>query len=153
MRKKTAYIVRNFEGEANPLRVSDTPEDPAIVIELFTDDKTRTRPPVILDSEPKLKPTKPPKPGQAEITIADADAVFTSLSAVEKFLVPYYSHLKPLEEVIAMRDEFAASDMATAAFHLPSSYEGLATGGVLFARAIDGELRAKTFEEFIAPQQ
>jgi hypothetical protein len=151
VRKRKAYIVHNPGDPDNPLRVAEKPGTTTIVIELLTEDNQKPRKHVVLDSTPKLKPTMPP-PNQEgkEITIKDADAVFTSLSAVEKFLVPYYSHMKPLDQVVAMREKFAASEVETAAFHLPSSYEGLAVaGGIVFATATPDGLEPKSFEQFI----
>src|SRR4029079_16788463 len=56
--------------------------------------------------------------------INQCDAVFTTLSAVEKFLVPYYSRMRQLKRVEVMRDNFELSQASLLAFHLPSSYEG-----------------------------
>jgi hypothetical protein len=57
----------------------------------------------------------------SKLTLADGDAMFLSLSAVDKFVVPYYARLRRLQEVTAMREEFASNPRAALMMHLPWS--------------------------------
>jgi hypothetical protein len=49
--------------------------------------------------------------------------VFTTLVAVDKFVVPYYARHRTLEEVRVMRDRFATDKSILALSHLPDSVE------------------------------
>lgn len=51
-----------------------------------------------------------------------ADALFWSLSALEKFMVPYYSQFEELKDVQKKLDDFTASNSNVVAYiHLPDS--------------------------------
>jgi len=118
-----------------------------VVLEFMTTDKQSARPVVELNTTKDLL-----KEDGSKFNINDCDAVFTTLSAVEKFLVPYYSRMRTLDRVLLMRDKFEKSPVSLLAFHLPSSYEGRALdGGVQFAE-IDqrGTVQVKSFAEFTA---
>lgn len=54
-----------------------------------------------------------------------ADAVFTSQSAVEKFLLPYYLHVRTPEEVSKMAREMFDDEFIISSHHLPGSSYGL----------------------------
>lgn len=75
--------------------------------------------------------------------INDCDAIFTSLSAVEKFVTPYYARVLGLEKAEEMRQRFATDPRVVAMVHLPSSVEDEAAlssaGHVLAAYATPGE--------------
>ncbi len=59
--------------------------------------------------------------GNISIDINECDAVFTSLSAVEKFVVPYYARMRGLAECESLRMKFADNASAVAILHLPGS--------------------------------
>jgi hypothetical protein len=65
---------------------------------------------------------------------APFDGIFTSLSAVDKFVVPYYAKMNTLEACAAARKRFAKSRNAVAVLHLPKSAALTATldGGPFF---------------------
>ena len=68
-----------------------------------------------------------------DMGIGDADAVFTSLAAVEKFVRPYYARYKTPADVDEMRNRFATTPSALAVCHLPDSIEDTLSAGGLFA--------------------
>jgi hypothetical protein len=90
-------------------------------------------------------------------TLAECDAIFTTLSALDKFVVPYYARLRPLADVEEMRREFANDPSILAAIHLPDSVEDslVATGGVLALVAdkawTDAEPRIASLRPFGPP--
>lgn len=96
------------------------------------------------------------------LDLNECDAIFTSLSAVEKFVVPYYARLRPLEECERMRRRFATDASAVAFVHLPGSVEDIASlaGGAsttLFVATAseklgldDAPLELRSLEEFAA---
>jgi hypothetical protein len=147
-RKTKLYIV---EGDKKrKVGVDKKPGATSIVLELQTDEKEAFDTPAILSSDPVLDRYVDEDGNEIEFKMADCDAVFTSLSAVEKFLVPYYAKMQPLDKVQKMRDNFATSTVTAAAFHLPSSYEGLAVpGGVVFAKQQGVKLKGMAFSDFV----
>jgi hypothetical protein len=54
-----------------------------------------------------------------------ADAVFTSQSAVEKFVLPYYSHFKSPQEVEQIANTLFSNPLVIAGHHLPGSGYGV----------------------------
>jgi hypothetical protein len=77
--------------------------------------------------------------GNKIVNINQCDAIFTSLSAVEKFVVPYYARMRGLAECEGMRLRFAQDSRAVALLHLPGSVEETArladTANMFFAGA------------------
>jgi len=118
-----------------------------VVLEFMTTDNQPPRSVVQLCT---VKPLT--KEDGSPFDINKCDAVFTTLSAVEKFLVPYYSRMRQLKRVEVMRDNFELSQASLLAFHLPSSYEGRALdGGVGFAEVSpQNVVKVKSFAEFTA---
>lgn len=118
-----------------------------VILEFMTTDNQPPRPVVQLCTTNTLK-----NEDGTDFDINKCDAVFTTLSAVEKFLVPYYSRMRPLDRVLQMRDKFEGSKASLLAFHLPSSYEGRALdGGMSFAEVDQkGVVKVMSFAEFTA---
>jgi hypothetical protein len=90
---------------------------------------------------PGIKTDDLPFPVPGDDFFSVADAVFWSMSAVEKFLVPYYSSIHELEKVMAkVRDRF--KDQSVLAFiHLPNSEiidaEGLRVVNLFAVQPVD----------------
>ena len=146
-RKTRMYVVEG--NKRHPVKVDRNAGATTVLIEVETDEKEKFEP-VVLSSTPVLGVYTDEEGNEVEFKMSDCDAVFTTLSAVEKFLVPYYAKMRELKDVQTMRDNFAESTVTAAAFHLPSSYEGLAVpGGIVFARQQGGTLKGMTFSEFI----
>ena len=146
-RKTRMYIVEG--NKKHPVKADKNAGATTVLIEVETDEKENFTP-VTLNSDPVLDVYTDEDGNEVTFKMSDCDAVFTTLSAVEKFLVPYYARMRTLKEVQTMRDNFATSTITAAAFHLPSSYEGLAVpGGIVFAKRQDGKLKGMTFNEFI----
>jgi hypothetical protein len=152
IRDHAAFLVANPPGSSEMFEVIDDPakaKGRPVIMNLRTqDDQFPDRPKIVLKCDQQLIDD-----AGKTVDLADCDAIFTTLSAVEKFLVPYYSRMRDLADVKAMRNKFATSTSSVAAFHLPSSYEGRAylEGGVLFAEldAKTNELTLSTFSNFI----
>jgi hypothetical protein len=91
------------------------------IIELRTDDDPqlpRPREQLSLKTERKLVFRQ-----NRARDINDCDAIFTSLSAVEKFVAPYYARVLGLEKAEEMRVRFAKDWRLVAMVHLPTSVE------------------------------
>jgi hypothetical protein len=152
IRDHSAFLVANPPGSSEMFEVIDDPAKangrPVIMNLRTQDNQDPGRPRIVLKCDQQLIDDA----GKV-VNLADCDAIFTTLSAVEKFLVPYYSRMRDLDEVKAMRNKFATSTTSVAAFHLPTSYEGRAylEGGVLFAELDEktNELTLSTFSNFI----
>ncbi len=70
---------------------------------------------------PGIRTDRLPVPPTGDDFTSIADAVFWSMAAVEKFLVPYYSSILDLEKVMKeIRDRFA-NETVLAFIHLPNS--------------------------------
>jgi hypothetical protein len=90
--------------------------------------------------------------------INQCDAIFTSLSAVEKFVAPYYARVLGLKESEAMRERFATDADVVAMMHLPSSVEDEAALGpaahilaaVQGSRDSQSSLRLLSVEQLLA---
>lgn len=54
------------------------------------------------------------------------DAIFTSLSAVDKFVIPYYARFQTLAQCENIRNQFASDSNAVALLHLPESQPSVA---------------------------
>jgi hypothetical protein len=80
------------------------------------DEASRRRERVVLSTDRPITLLRNPK-----LTLADGDAAFLSLSAVDKFVVPYYVRHRRLREVQAMREAFAMNERAALMIHLPDS--------------------------------
>ena len=122
------YLVRNPE-EADVLY--DVVEDPGnreVVMRLVTENEptfvTRAQD-FRLASTPTVHMVKFPEKG-----IEYADAVFTSLVAMDKFVVPYYARHSSPTQIAEMRDRFARDPSMLAICHIPDSIEtGLRADG------------------------
>ena len=84
------------------------------------------------------------------------DAIFTSLVAVEKFLLPYYARFRSVTEVRAMRDGFCTDPKALAVTHLPDSVEDKAVMTNLYVARAEVNKETTTvglvsIDEFIEP--
>lgn len=123
-RGKTVYLVRNADDAAEPYDVADAPNvGPRVVVLALrtTDAEPQFTPrvmPFVLSSIPAVRLRTLRNKG-----LNDCDAIFTSLVAVEKFVVPYYARFSSPEDVKAMRDGFAQSASALAVTHVPDSIE------------------------------
>jgi hypothetical protein len=125
------------------------------IIDLRTEDNPTLSAPrkqLKLTSDRKLRFVK----GLAR-DINDCDAIFTSLAAVEKFVVPYYARMCGLEACEEMRAGFAANADAVAVLHLPGSVEdeALADGATnvyLAMEATPSSLQLLSVSQFLALQ-
>jgi hypothetical protein len=91
------------------------------VLRLRTDNKppfVKRKPELVLMSDPPVSLSSHPN-----LTLAHCDAVFTSISAVDKFVLPYYERMRELSAVQAAREKFAADSSALAVVHLPHSVD------------------------------
>jgi hypothetical protein len=129
LRNKDASIVENTDRSKGAARyiVMLASEAKAKglkpIVDLLTRDDevpSKQRETVVLSSDRPIKFPKNPK-----LTLADGDAIFLSLAAVDKFVVPYYVRLKRLPEVLAIREEFASNPKAAVMIHLPSSHTSI----------------------------
>jgi len=144
-RNVPVVVVPNPNGDGGrPYKVvrEDQHRGTTPVMRLQTDDEppfAERTPKFTLYSEPPV--TLANHPGR---TLADCDAVFTSLSAVDKFVVPYYGQMRELTAVQRARDEFALNAAALAVVHLPDSVDDtLRASGSMYTvvakRAQDGQ--------------
>jgi hypothetical protein len=77
-----------------------------------------------------------------------ADAVFTSQSAVEKFVFPYYTRVRSPREVEAMARAMFDDDANCAIIHKPSTLYGiLRTVRTDYGVATDGSFKDVPFSE------
>ena len=102
-------VVKKADGERQSARPC---------IKLQTDDENAdvVRDPLNLESKPPLKF----KNGE-KVDFNKCDAIFTTLPAIEKFVVPYYAGMRTLDECSEMRGKFAHDENVLAMVHLPSS--------------------------------
>lgn len=136
LRNHDAVIVRNADpAAARRYRVmrADQVTTETPVLALRTDDDppfVPRRPAFALHSHPPVQLTNHPG-----LTLASCDAVFTSLSAFDKFVLPYYAQMRRLDDVKAARERFARTATALAVVHLPESIEDTVTAaaGSLYA--------------------
>lgn len=148
-RKVKMFLVASGNS-AEPVKIEKGSGATTVLIELLTDEKEKFQNQATIKTDPVLDELYDIDGKLIPGALKDCDAVFTSLSAVEKFLVPYYVKLKTLDEVKKMRDAFANSTVTVAAFHLPSSYPGFAReGGIVFAKEKNSKLTAMPFAEFV----
>lgn len=130
-------VMSKAEADANNLRC---------VIKLRTEDKPK---PITRD-EVQLRSIKPIFCQGVEVDVNRFDAIFTSLSALEKFVVPYYARIKPLADCESFRSTFAEATMPVAALHLPSSVQDIGMQkDLLFAALVDDSLQLMTPQQFI----
>lgn len=132
-RGTTAYLVRNPDGSPEPYDVAndDTRSGRDIVLRLETEDAA----PAFMKRQVDLKLTADPPlqlDGFPKFDINNCDAIFTSLVAVEKFVLPYYSRFRTVSDVRGMRNGFALAPKALAVCHIPDSIE---TRGMMKERA------------------
>jgi len=85
------------------------------VIELRTDDEFSR------DERPDFEIELQVEDGPDVPLSADYDAVFWSLAAVDKFVIPYYARIWPIEKVNALRVKIAADAAFISAPHPPGS--------------------------------
>jgi hypothetical protein len=141
LRNEDACVVVNpsMEPGVSPLIVvskADADRDHLpVVFSVRTEDRPKpcVRQPLTLRSDQKLQFVK----GLA-VDINKCDAIFTSLAAVEKFVVPYYARLRGLDDCEALRGSFATNPDLVAMVHLPTSVDDEARveqSGVYFAKA------------------
>jgi hypothetical protein len=125
LRNKNACVVRNPDRSKGAARYIVVLASEAKakgwtpIVNLLTSDEeapSKPRETVVLSSDRPIKFLKNPK-----LTLADGDAIFLSLAAVDKFVVPYYVRLKRLDEVMALREAFASNPKAALMIHLPWS--------------------------------
>jgi hypothetical protein len=76
-----------------------------------------------------------------------ADAVFTSQSAVEKFVFPYYTRVKSPAEVEAMAREMFDDEATVAIIHFPSTRYGLLQNVTFDARTGNFDLKNVSFSK------
>jgi hypothetical protein len=88
------------------------------------DEASKRREKVILSTDRPITFLRNPK-----LSLADCDAVFLTLSAVDKFVVPYYVRTRGLREVQALREAFASNEKAAMMIHLPWSEPDIAVVG------------------------
>jgi|GEM_PF-1529360 len=141
-RDTAVYVVidpaADESGARHPYRLvrADSLSDNDIVLELYTESKPKfeTRTPSFeLESNPKVVIYRADGT-EDKRGLAGCDAVFTSLSAVEKFVVPYYARMRSLGAVDKARESFACDPRALAILHLPDSVDETAReSGSLFA--------------------
>lgn len=67
------------------------------------------------------------------VDINQCDAVFTSLPAIEKFVIPYYARMRSIEQLAALHRSYAEHADVVAMVHLPGSVEDTATAGQIAA--------------------
>lgn len=161
-RKEDAVLIRKTNASPNerhPFRVlrrRDVPSGADIVIELYTHDDQVPKDPNA--PKPMLASTPPVYLDDGkEFNLNDADAIFLSLPALEKFLVGYYTRHRHLLDVELMRAAFAKSDQWLMAFHLPTSVEGraMAKETLFVARpstTLVNAFELVSIEQFIAQQ-
>ena len=127
IRNEDACVVRNPDAGSTGRRFIVVPKSAAgnrtQILTLRTNDrndqdKPVQREPVTLTADKPLEFVN----GRV-ININQCDAIFTSLSAVEKFVVPYYARMRGLVECESMRGQFASDARAVAMLHLPGSVE------------------------------
>lgn len=135
LRNHDAVIVRDADpAAARRYRVmrADQVTTERPVLPLRTDDDPAfvpRRPAFALHSHPPVQLTNHPG-----LTLASCDAVFTSLSAFDKFVLPYYAQMRRLDDVKAARERFARTATALAVVHLPNSIDDTVTAaGSLYA--------------------
>jgi hypothetical protein len=171
MRNTDACIVADPGDAKRPYKVVKDSDDGRMGRDVIMRVRTGDRPEVktrdhglTLSSVPpvKLKKNGPAQPSgeakqQAEEeekgALAACDAIFTSLSAIDKFVVPYYAKLMSLPEVEQMRTEFAEQGSILAAVHLPDSEPDslVASGGILKVMSIGTWLNVATPEVILVP--
>ena len=112
------------------------------------------RAPLTLSSAPAVTIT-----GRPGLGINGCDAVFTSITSFEKFVVPYYTRFKTPAEIDTMRAAYYTDSAALAVVHLPDSIEdtvrALGTMSSLFVlRQSDAgpDLHVQSIESLIAPR-
>jgi hypothetical protein len=139
LRNHDAVIVRDADPAARRryrvMRADQmTTEQPVLAIR--TDDDPRfvpRRPAFALHSHPPVQLQNHPG-----LTLASCDAVFTSLSAFDKFVLPYYAQMRRLDDVKAARERFASTATALAVVHLPNSIDDtVSAAGALYALVAD----------------
>ncbi len=122
-RGRNAALVHNPENTTHPYSVVADPTGnrPDALIRLRTDDD----PPFATRDHPLTLSTIPAVrfSNLGSKTLADCDALFLSLAAVDKFVVPYYAGMRDLAEVKRRRDEFATNGKLLAMAHLPDSVD------------------------------
>ena len=126
IRNEDACVVLNPDAATTGRRFTVMPKSIALekklkpILTLRTDDK----PVAVERARVRLSTDQPLEfVGNKIVDINQCDAIFTSLSAVEKFVVPYYARMRGLAECEAMRLRFAEDREAVALLHLPGSVE------------------------------
>ena len=149
----TANELRALAEEADGLRNHDAvivrDADPAATrrYRVMRADQMTTEKPVLAVRTEDTPPFVPRRPAFAlhshppvqlqnhpGLTLASCDAVFTSLSAFDKFVLPYYAQMRRLDDVKAARERFASTATALAVVHLPNSIDDtVSAAGSLYA--------------------
>lgn len=124
-RNKTVYLVENPDGKPEPYDIVDEASinGRRVAMTLNTVDGepcVTKQGSLTLTSEPVVY-----LPNRTE-SLAGCDAVFTSLTAVEKFVVPYYARHRTPDSVKELRDKFAMDPWALGMVHTPDSVESIA---------------------------
>ena len=91
------------------------------VLRLRTDNAppfAKRTPVLTLSSEPRVSLSAHPA-----LTLGHCDAIFTSISAMDKFIIPYYQRIRGLAAVQAARQKYATDPTALAVVHLPESID------------------------------
>jgi len=158
LRDVDSCIVLNPKGES-PAYIVVTRDDAMLrgltpIIELHTDDDPRvpSRPSLQLRTDQALVFRE-----NHAHDINECDAIFTSLSAVEKFVAPYYAKIQGLRKAEEMRMRFAGDSTVVAMVHLPASIEdegAIGASGHIFAAVQQHEgaegLQLLSLEDFLA---
>ncbi len=122
-RNEKMCLVPDLVGSTGLKAVLETTandEQMEVVLHFYTTDEDEKNSP---REDIKLTSDKAVKKGANSATtdLSEYDAIFTSLSAVDKFVIPYYVSMLSLADCNDKRKKFADNPNAVAVLHTPKS--------------------------------